>query len=394
MTDRSATIMSTQRGSGKGWHAHVHVGTGSIEPRAADPCPRGRGHATRPGMAAGCVRGQTSSRGGLPPSTRRIGRPSGVSNWWSRGRSRACGRGRQARSAGVTGRSAGESPLASVLPRTRPGGDARAEQQDAVGPAVVVAAGVAVDLGRPAELAHHHDQRVVEQAPLAEVFDQRGDPLVERRGQGVLDRREVLRVRVPAELAHAAVVDRDERDARLDQPAGQQARLADAVRPYFSRTASGSSSIRNAACAALEVSRSIRLVGELVAAGRQRRRRDVVRELVERLDHRRGGGGAGRASAGRAASGSRTRKPAWFGSPRDRERVVGRASGSRSTRRSARRARPRNGGSVPALVLARPWRRRCRSWDRPVPGTGDSRSAGGGRPGRGRPRARSCSGSA
>ena len=54
------------------------------------------------------------------------------------------------------------------------------------------------------------------------------------------------------------------------------------VRPYFSRTASGSSFIRNAAWAALEVKQRIGPLGELVAAGGQRRRRDVVGEVVER----------------------------------------------------------------------------------------------------------------
>ena len=59
--------------------------------------------------------------------------------------------------------------------------DAAAAEQDgeAVGP--VVAAGVAVDQRRAAELAGAVDDDVVEHAALVEVFDERGDRRVERR---------------------------------------------------------------------------------------------------------------------------------------------------------------------------------------------------------------------
>ena len=60
---------------------------------------------------------------------------------------------------------------------------------------------------------------------LAYVSD-RGHALVDARHQRVLQRLEVVGVRVPARIT-----DRHETDARLDQPAGQQQRLAEGVPP-------------------------------------------------------------------------------------------------------------------------------------------------------------------
>ena len=63
-----------------------------------------------------------------------------------------------------------------------------------------------------------------------QVFDQRGERRVERRDEhlAALGRRQPARgpVVVPR---HA--VDRDERDAGLDQPAGEQGALAEVCRP-------------------------------------------------------------------------------------------------------------------------------------------------------------------
>src|SRR5580700_3245326 len=89
----------------------------------------------------------------------------------------------------------------------------------------MIPTGIWVDSGCPAELAHHDHKRAVEQSPLLKVFDQRGNTHVERGCQVVLDRRKILNVRVPTELAGASIVDRDERDARFDQSTGQEARL-------------------------------------------------------------------------------------------------------------------------------------------------------------------------
>ena len=94
----------------------------------------------------------------------------------------------------------------------------------AVGP--VVAAGVAVDPGRPAELAERDDQGRVEQAAGVEVLDQGRQAPVGDRQQVVAVLVEDLEVGVPVLPLLAEVVDVDERDAGLDQPAGQQQVLA------------------------------------------------------------------------------------------------------------------------------------------------------------------------
>ena len=87
-----------------------------------------------------------------------------------------------------------------------------------------------VDLRRAAELAHPDDQRRIEQAAGSQVFHQGGPGRVEDVAQA-LDGVEVLLVRVPADavVVHTAQGDLDERHAALDQPAGQQAALAEQV---------------------------------------------------------------------------------------------------------------------------------------------------------------------
>ena len=85
----------------------------------------------------------------------------------------------------------------------------------------MVATARAVEPRRPAELAPDDHQHAVGQPPVVEVFDQRRHGGVERRDllAAALGDRGVV---VPVPLG-----DRDERHARLDQPAGQQAALAD-----------------------------------------------------------------------------------------------------------------------------------------------------------------------
>src|SRR3954469_14060307 len=95
----------------------------------------------------------------------------------------------------------------------------------------MVAALLRGDLRRAPELAHPDDERVVEQAALLEIGHQRAPGGVEDFAEAahVL---EVLLVCVPREGAVAAgrrQADLDERYAALDQPAGEQATLAEEV---------------------------------------------------------------------------------------------------------------------------------------------------------------------
>ena len=95
----------------------------------------------------------------------------------------------------------------------------------------MVAAGGLVDLRGPAELAHPDDQGAVEQAARTKLGHQGGPTGVEDAAQ-LLDGVEILRVRVPPQGVRA--VDGGERhldewDPPLDQPAGQQATLAERV---------------------------------------------------------------------------------------------------------------------------------------------------------------------
>ena len=167
-------------------------------------------------------------KGGLPPSTRRIGRPSGASYfvfgsipslWYStEARSVGCD--------GMLGRAnhhwhrSGQRPILAGVPAPN--------SKTELARPVVIAAGVRVDLGRAAELAHHDDQRVCRADRGRERSSTKAaTPLVDGRGERVLDRREILGVRIPAELAGPAIVQRDE-CRRPPRPAvGPEARLAD-----------------------------------------------------------------------------------------------------------------------------------------------------------------------
>ena len=142
------------------------------------------------------------------------------------------------RSAGVTGRSAGCSPRRSEAADDAAPPDAAAGEEGRVAGVPVVAAGPVVDLRRAAELAHGDDQGRVQQAAVVQVVEQGREGPVEHPAVAVLHDLEVAVVHVPAAVARVlgpldvrAPVDLDERDARLDQPAGDQAALAEAVRP-------------------------------------------------------------------------------------------------------------------------------------------------------------------
>ncbi len=73
------------------------------------------------------------------------------------------------------------------------------------------------------ELAVPSDHGLRQEAALRQVFEQRRDALI-LHGQLLAHRVEVVLVGVPA-----AVVDRNERDSRFHQPAGQQAGLPELV---------------------------------------------------------------------------------------------------------------------------------------------------------------------
>ena len=84
-------------------------------------------------------------------------------------------------------------------------------------------------VGRPTELTHRDDERVVENSLAFEVGHQRGEQVVEQRQQGaesLLDstvRRNVVTVRIPgARGTVVAEVERDERHARLHEASRQE----------------------------------------------------------------------------------------------------------------------------------------------------------------------------
>ena len=87
------------------------------------------------------------------------------------------------RSATFTGRSATASPLRVGLADRLAAADAAAGQHGTEHVVPVVAAVVAVDLGRAAEFAEHGHERLVEQAALGQIGEQRRQGRVERRRQ-------------------------------------------------------------------------------------------------------------------------------------------------------------------------------------------------------------------
>ena len=88
----------------------------------------------------------------------------------------------------------------------------------------MIAAGVLVDSGSPAEFAHHADKSRVEHAALFEVSQQHRQAGVQVRQQVVFENREIVVVRVPV-----CVVDRHAADSGFDKASCHQARLAKRV---------------------------------------------------------------------------------------------------------------------------------------------------------------------
>src|SRR5262249_45493877 len=97
---------------------------------------------------------------------------------------------------------------------------------EAVAEVPVVAACGGVDLRAAAELAHHHDERPAEQAAGVEVFDQARHGRIQLGKERILQADEVVAVRVPRGVGVGGPGDRDDAGAGLDQPAGEEARLA------------------------------------------------------------------------------------------------------------------------------------------------------------------------
>ena len=96
--------------------------------------------------------------------------------------------------------------------------DAAAGEHDRLAEAPVVTAGVFVDLRRAAKLAPNRHQRLLQQAALVEIVQQRGQSLVEHRQQLAPQRFEVFRVRIPAIAdGHFVEMDGDHRRPGLNQ---------------------------------------------------------------------------------------------------------------------------------------------------------------------------------
>ena len=105
-------------------------------------------------------------------------------------------------------------------------GNARPGQQHRHGPRPVIASGIFVDLWRPAKFTQHHNERVVEQAALIEILDQRGQALIEPLDVIAPIGFEDFRVMIPA-----AVLDRDETHAHGNQSAREQQALPKIISP-------------------------------------------------------------------------------------------------------------------------------------------------------------------
>ena len=243
---------------------------------------------------------------------------------------------------------------------------------------VPAAAVGAVDLRRPAELAHHHDQRLVEQAAVVQVAQQGREGLVELRQQVAVVEPEVVEVRVPdlegGELRVRRVGDGvggHEADARLDQPAGEEKHLAhleaavtvaNAVRlPATGRTRRWASGDRI---------KSIALARWTSMAGSRglHRRPPQPRRRTSRSSSRRGGhvGRAGPCRWGPAARRSSGARPTSSGcGRRGTGRRIGPASrhrrwGSGSPCRTGRSASARKSAGGRAATAGR---RPSRRWD-------------------------------
>src|SRR5262245_43934096 len=114
-------------------------------------------------------------------------------------------------------------------------GDTRPGQGETEYRAPVVTAAQVVDPRRSAKLADDHHQRLAQEAALLQVLHQGREADIEDRAEDVLQAIGVQGVRVPHRVIDgriarlAAPVDMNESYPRLDEPTGQQHRLAPGV---------------------------------------------------------------------------------------------------------------------------------------------------------------------
>src|SRR5262249_48283781 len=86
-----------------------------------------------------------------------------------------------------------------------PATDATAGERDGKDVPPVVASALRVETRRPAEFGQAADERLVEQAALAQVFEQGGKRLVERRAKDSLQPFIFARMAVPARIVRGLV---------------------------------------------------------------------------------------------------------------------------------------------------------------------------------------------
>lgn len=100
--------------------------------------------------------------------------------------------------------------------------NAAAREQDALRHGPMVATGLRVHSRRSSHLAHHDDERFVEQTTLFEVGDQGRERSIRRRNQIARERREAIEMDVPA-----GRVDADEATTGFDESTSEEGGLAD-----------------------------------------------------------------------------------------------------------------------------------------------------------------------
>src|SRR5262249_53667354 len=103
-------------------------------------------------------------------------------------------------------------------------GDAGPGHDGEAGGGPVIAAAGGVDFWRAAEVGQPDYHGRVEEAAIFEIGQERGHAAVQSRHQRVLERRENVLVRVPTRIG-----DGDEAHSGFDQPAGQEAALAEEI---------------------------------------------------------------------------------------------------------------------------------------------------------------------
>ena len=137
--------------------------------------------------------------------------------------------------------------------------------------------------GGPAELSRNDDERLVEFARDGQVVQERGDALIERREQIVLEPTEIAGVRIP--VLNPAHVGLHDRNAGLDEPSSQEYRLSEQV-PAVSIASLGvlEADVEGAGDLSRQEHRvgMLALLGHGIAVFRGRKRVSAGGELVEK----------------------------------------------------------------------------------------------------------------